>query len=245
MDVVGLALPVARGIALIVGAHLAGRYLRGAIDKLLAERVDPTVRVFLASAVYPLCLALAVPAALEQLGVSVTSIIALLSTVGLAIAIGLKDSLSNVASGALLLTTRPFGVGDVVTVAGITGRVRRIGVLTTEIDADDGRRVSITNDKVLAVPMEQHASQGSTRVEIVLRVGRSHVTDALLARILDVATSSAPEASGHLVLPLDYDGEFARIAVRAMVPPAAQPAVRTRMFVALAPVAPSTPPPPP
>jgi small-conductance mechanosensitive channel len=233
-------LPFARGLGILVVAHLVGRYLRGPLSRVLDGRLDATLRSFLVSAVYPVLIALAVPAALEQVGVSITSIIALLSTVGLAIAIALKDSLSNVASGALILTTRPFKVDDEVTVAGITGRVRRIRVLTTEIDTDDGRRVNVTNDKVLASPMEHHAAEGFTRIEVILRVHRSQVDTSLVERLSRAAANATTQGSGHVVVPLDFDGDIARIAVRATLPATRADSARVDLFLALAAAMPST-----
>jgi hypothetical protein len=192
------------------------------------------------SCVHPLLLVIAVPPALEQIGVSVTSIIALLSTVGLTIGFALKDSLSNVASGALLLTTRPFGVGDTVTVAGVTGTVRRVRILTTELDTDDGRRVNVTNDKVLASPMEQHAVGGQTRIEVVLRVPTRQVDGELMLRLTQACRAAVPDASGHTVVPLDYDGDHARLAVRTSLSAERAGSARIDLFVALAAALPST-----
>ena len=87
---------------LIVGISWAlGGWLRAPLSRVLERYIEPTFRVFLLGLVRPLFLVLALPAALDSVGVSITSIIALMSTVGLAIALSLKNSLSNVASGTL------------------------------------------------------------------------------------------------------------------------------------------------
>ncbi|MFZ5481771.1 MAG: mechanosensitive ion channel family protein [Myxococcota bacterium] len=233
---------LARAVAILAVAWLAGGWIRGPLARVLEGRIDPTIRVFLVGALTPLLLALALPAALDQLGVSVTSIIALLSTAGLAIALALKESLSNVASGALILTTRPFRVGDSVTVAGVTGRVRRIGVLTTEVDADDGRRVNVTNDKVLTAPMELHAAEGRVRVEVMVRMPRRAIHAGLLDRIRRV-TASIPHAEprADAVVPMEFEGDLARFAVRVWAETGHVSDARAALFLALNEAIPSTP----
>ncbi len=218
--------PLVHAIAIVVGAWFLGKWLRRVVTGLPDGAVNPTIRAFLASASMPLVLLLAAPSALDAMGVSITSFVALLSTAGLAIAVGLKDSLSNIASGAVLLTTQAFGEGDVVTLAGVTGKVRRIRLLTTELDTADGRRVNITNDKVLSMPIERHAANGTLRVEVVVRAPVALVDEAFLAR-LAACVGEVPGCAPapDVVVLVDFEREvaspttliLAKIALRAVV----------------------------
>jgi small conductance mechanosensitive channel len=247
MDFVILyVLPVVRALVLGGLAWGIGGWLRAPLSRFLERHTDPTLRLFLVGAVRPFVLALALPAALDAVGVSVTSVIAVLSTVGLAVALSLKGSLSNVASGAILLASRPFAVGDSVSAAGITGRVRRITFLFTVIETDDGRQVHIPNDKVLAAPMERHAAAGKVRITIAMRVPRGALTPDLLDR-MRVAARSTPgaDAAGDAVIPEEIDGDMVRVTVRFWTIPSEAAEARAALFVALneltRPPAPSTP----
>lgn len=240
MDVYGTIWPFARAALILAVAWVAAKYLRTVLVRFLEGRLDPTFRAFLVSALQPAVLILALPAALESVGVSITSIIALLSTAGLAIALALRQSLSNVASGALILGTRPFRVGDDVTVAGVSGKVRRIRILTTEIDASDGRRINVTNDKILGAPMELHASEGRVRVEVVVRLPRTGLDGGTL-EALRSAAERVPDATAgaDAVVPLEFEGDHVRIAVHVWADQARAHEVRGALFIGLHRVLPS------
>lgn len=234
MDVYGTVWPFARAALILAVAWMAAKYLKAILARFLEGRLDPTFRVFLVGALQPAVLLLALPAALESVGVSITSIIALLSTAGLAIALALRQSLSNVASGALILTTRPFRVGDAVTVAGVTGKVRRIRILTTEIDASDGRRINVTNDKILSMPMELHASEGRVRVEIVVRLPRERLEATALDALRDAAERVPDATAGpDAVVPLEFEGDHVRVAVHVWADQARAHEVRAALFLGL------------
>lgn len=228
--------------AILVLAWFIGGWLRGLLARVLEGRADPTLRAFLAGATRPIVVVLAVAPAMEVLGLSISTFIALLSTVGLAIAFAMKGSLSNVASGALLLTTRPFHVGDDAVISGISGRVRRIGILTTEVETEDGRRVSIANDKVLAMPMERLAAEGKRRVDVEVRLPAREVSDELLDRLRAAAGAVGGGAAGgaagggaprEAVVPLGFDGEHVRISVRIWVDASHAHEARSSLFMAL------------
>lgn len=227
--------PVVLGATMAVAAWFVGGWLRQAVVAVWGERGDPTVRNFLVSAIRPAVLVISVPPVLDALGVSANSALAVVSAAGLAVAIGLRESLSNVASGVLLLSFRPVQVGDAVTVAGVSGTVTRIGLVLLELETDDGRRVSVTNDRVLAAPMERHAAHGQVRVEVAVRVPIEAVDQALLDRLRLVA--EAELGSPAEVYPVEADATGARVLVRGMVDRSRAAVERTRLFAAVVGVA--------
>ncbi len=228
------AWPAARAIFMLAAAWYGARLLRGPFARAVEGRVDPTLQAFLVASLRPLLILLALPPALDALHVSMSSALAVLSTAGLAVALALRDSLSNVASGALLLTARPFRVGDDVTVAGLHGRVRRIGLLLLEIDTEDGRRVSITNDKVLAAPMERHAAEGRTRIELLVRVPAGVVALDQLERLTHAA-SAVFEAPVE-VSPAEVEPGHVLVRLRAWSRPGHASVDRARLFRAVWPL---------
>ncbi len=140
-------------------------------------RLDVTLVRFLANAARYAILVLGVLACLSTFGLNVTSFIAILSAVGLAIGLGLQGTLSHVASGIMLLIFRPFKVGDLVIVSGHTGIVDEIELFSTTLDTPDRRRVIIPNGAVF----------GSTIINLSHHPVRIATVRATVAGGIDVA----------------------------------------------------------
>src|ERR1700712_5408206 len=136
-------------LILIAGWMLSrwlGRWLHGVLER--AHYIDETLKPLLANFVAYGVLALTVVAVLGQFGVQTNSLIALLGAAGLAVGLALQGTLSNVASGVMLLVLRPFRVGQFVEIAGKQGTVREIGLFTTLMITRDNIYVSIPNSAV-------------------------------------------------------------------------------------------------
>ncbi len=240
-SVLWLIFGIVRGALLIVAAWWIGGWLRGVASRYLETRIDPSWRTILSQVVRFVPMLLVMQVVLEGVGLPSGSFLAVISTAGIAVALSLKDSLSNAASGAILLTTAPFRIGDTVTLAEkVTGTVQRIGFLTTIVDTDDGRRVTLTNDKILAFPIERHAIQGAARVEIVVRIPREDLTDALLAALLAAAASHEGLPAGT-VTPTEFDDGHVRVVVRAWARADGAIGARAALFVTLNAILPHPP----
>lgn len=230
-----LILGLVRGAVLVVAAWWIGGWLKTLALAWLEPRIDPTWRTILSQFVRFLPILLVAQTVLEGVGIPATSYIAGLSTIGLAVAISLKDSLSNAASGAILLTTAPFRVGDSVTIAGVHGTIRRVGFLTTEVDTDDGRRVTMTNDRVLAANIERHAVGGLLRFDIVVRLPESRLDTAILAELQSKAAEATPGMPTPEVVPSEIDVTAGvRITIRSWAAPANLHPARLAVAAALA-----------
>ena len=119
---------------LILGWMIAG-WIRSAVDKSLIKvpNMDGTLRPFLSNLVRWIVLAFVIVAVLNQFGVETTSMIAVIGAAGLAIGLALQGTLSNVASGVMLLILRPFKVGDFISAGSLSGTVVEIGLFTSEL----------------------------------------------------------------------------------------------------------------
>ena len=234
-DLWALILGLVRGAFILGAAWWVGSWLRTVALAWLESRIDPTWRSILGQAVRLFPVLVVMQTVLEGIGIPATSWVAALSTAGLAVAISLKDSLSNAASGAILLTTAPFRVGDTVTIAGVAGIVRRVGFITTEIDTDDGRRITVTNDRVLAANIERHAVGGLVRFELSVRVPSAHLDHALLTALVAAAAEATPGAPAPDVLPVELDSSLGtRLLVRAWARPGDLLATRAAVATAVA-----------
>ena len=143
LDVIG-ALAI-----LIVGWMIAG-WVRSAVNRALGKvpNMDNTLRPFLANMVRWVILAFVIVAVLNQFGVETTSMIAVLGAAGLAIGLALQGTLSNVASGVMLLLMRPFKIGDFITAGSLSGTVMEIGLFTSELKTGDGIYIMAPNSQI-------------------------------------------------------------------------------------------------
>ncbi|MBQ9382658.1 MAG: mechanosensitive ion channel [Ruminiclostridium sp.] len=132
-------------VLLVVGiivSKIVLRIMGKALDK---SRLDLTIIHFLKSVVKILLYVVLITAVLTLLGVPTNSIIAVISTAGVSIALALKDSLSNIAGGFLILFAKPFKIGDYVNLNGSEGVVDTINILYTKLRTLNNRYIYIPN----------------------------------------------------------------------------------------------------
>ena len=173
---------------LLVGIWLARWLSRRALPRV-THRFDPMLGAFLANATYIGAIVIVVVVAISTLGVPVSPLLAVLGTAGLAIGLALKDSLSNIASGVMLVTLRPFHVGDVVTAAGETGTVREVRIFHTVIEGPDKQLSTLPNNLITSSPIINLTAQASRRIELVIGIG--YGDDIRLARQVALAKMQA------------------------------------------------------
>ena len=143
----GLTLLSALAI-LLIGLWLA-KWLSRALERVMTRaNMEVTLRGFLRNIAYAAMMVVVVVAALQQVGVPMTSVLAVLGAAGLAIGLALKDSLSNIASGVMLIVLRPFRAGDYVQAAGVEGTVEQIRVFQTRLRTIDNRVIVLPNSLI-------------------------------------------------------------------------------------------------
>lgn len=163
-------------LALLAARLLAGWAGRVAYTTLRKAKFDETLSKFGAKLAKWVVLLAAVMACLGVFGIQSTSFAALLGAAGLAIGLAFQGTLSNFAAGVMLLVFRPFKVGDVVTVAGQTGKVDEIELFTTTIDTADKRRFVIPNNAIFGSVIENTSHHPQRRVDVT--VGVSYRADS-------------------------------------------------------------------
>mgnify|MGYP003681887158 CR=1 FL=1 len=146
-----VALPnlIAAIIILIVGWWLAGRVEQGVLN-LLGNRleVDTTLRTVLSKVGRYIVLILVLVAALSQLGIQTTTLIAAVGAIGLAIGLALQSTLSNIAAGIMLLWLRPFSMGEFIESGDNSGTVEDVGLFATTLMRVDGVYVFVPNSQL-------------------------------------------------------------------------------------------------
>ena len=169
-------------IVLIIGLWLAGT-ITHLIGKALARaRMDEMLVRFLEAIIKALLQVVVVIAALSQLGVQTTSLIAILGAAGLAIGLALQNSLSNFAAGVLLLVFKPFKAGDFVEAGGVTGIVEQVRVFNSVLRTLDNREIIVPNGKIYNDVITNYSARDTRRIDLV--VGISYDSDIRKAKEL-------------------------------------------------------------
>ena len=159
--------------ATVVGAKWASRITRRTLSKVRGFRHDQTVLSFVVQVVRVVVYIIGFIAVLQRLGVQTTSIIAVLGAASLAVGLALQGTLSNVAAGVLLLVLRPYKVGDVIEIGGVSGSVQRLDLFTTQMSNANNHKIVVPNAKVLGDVIINLTGQRTRRVEILFNVGYS------------------------------------------------------------------------
>jgi len=155
----------------VIGKWIAGRITRLLSRFLEGRSADSTLVKFLANVVYAVLLTVVILAALDQLGVPITSLIAVLGAAGLAIGLALKDSLGNFASGVMLVGFRPFRKGDFVEVAGVSGKVTEVRIFSTVLISPDNKQITVPNGLVYNDAITNYTALDTRRVDMTFGVG--------------------------------------------------------------------------
>jgi small conductance mechanosensitive channel len=155
----------------VIGKWIARRIVKFLERVLQGRNADPTLVNFLANVVYAVLLTVVILAALQQLGLQATSLIAVLGAAGLAVGLALKDSLGNFASGVMLVGFRPFCKGDFVEVAGIAGKVEEVRIFSTILVTPDNKQITVPNGLVYNDAITNYSAMDTRRVDMVFGVG--------------------------------------------------------------------------
>lgn len=161
-------------IALLV--FLIGRMIAKGISKMVGRllihtKLDIILVEFVQSLVNALLLIVVIVAALDQLGVNTTSLIAILGAAGLAIGLALQGSLQNFAAGFMLLLFRPFKAGDFIEAAGTMGVVEKISIFSTIMRTGDNKEVTVPNGAIYSGNIINYSARATRRIDMVFGIG--------------------------------------------------------------------------
>ena len=171
-----------------VGRWIAARLVILMKAALTRAKVDRTLVSFLGNVANVGLLILIIIAALGKLGIPTTSVTALIGGAGLAVALSLKDQLSNFAAGALIILFRPFKVGDYIKVNGFEGFVSEIKMVQTALSTPDNEEIILPNSVVMSNSIVNRSSMPLCRVQVVVGVDYACDLKAAKAAVLKAAT---------------------------------------------------------
>jgi len=171
------------GFALLIfiGGRIVVSIIGGIVKKLLiTAKMDEILVNFISAIVRWLLYLFVIIAALSQLGINTTSLIALIGAAGLAVALSLKDSMQNFAAGVMLLVFRPFKQGDYVEAGGTSGTVKDINIFSSTLLTPDNKQVIIPNGKIYSDVITNYSATGTRRIDMVF--GISYEDDIVRAK---------------------------------------------------------------
>jgi len=145
-----LSLNLLSALLIFVVGIIVGRWVQKRIRKSTVggAHLDATLKPVIASVFFYLIVAMTLYAVLIKLGVPPTSLIAVFGGAALAIGLALKDTLSNIAAGLMLLFLRPLKVGEFVDIGGTSGTVTEIGLFATTLKTPEGIYQYVPNSKI-------------------------------------------------------------------------------------------------
>jgi small conductance mechanosensitive channel len=189
------------GIKLVVAILIVviGKWVAKVISNLIAsymkkQSVDATVISFTSSIINGVLVAIVFIAAFSHLGFNTSSLVAIIGAAGLAVGLALQGSLSNFASGVLLILFKPFKAGDFIEVSGTSGVVEEILIFATKLRTGDNKTVIIPNGSITGGTIVNYSTKPTRRIDLVIGVSY----DANLSKAKQVLTDVV--AKNELVL---------------------------------------------
>ena len=162
--------PAVVAIVTIIAIYFVAKLLSRWTATAVCKRVDETLGKFAGRLVYYGIMTLGSLAILSKAGISVAGAATVLAAAGFAIGLAFQGTLSNFSSGILLLVFRPFKVGDMVVVGGVSGKVNEIDLFTTTLDTTDNRRLILPNSSIAGTTIENITFHSHRRVDVVVGV---------------------------------------------------------------------------
>lgn len=198
-------------LVLAVGVMLSKALMKFVKRTLKRTSIDPTAVSFLTSVISVLLYLIVAVIVLSVLNVPMDSIVTVIGTAGLAIGLALQDSLANVAGGFLIMFSKPLKVGDLVKFGDVTGTVKSVGILQTQLILGDQTVVFIPNGQVADAVIVNYSEKEMRRLD--LEIGISYSADFEQAKQIISGLIQAHPLAAEDPAPLVRVGRFDSSAV--------------------------------
>ncbi|MGM0416469.1 MAG: mechanosensitive ion channel family protein [Thermodesulfobacteriota bacterium] len=175
-------------VIFVIGRWIA-KGMRSALKRVMTKnKVDQTLVSFVCSIIYTVLIVFVVIAALNQIGIQTTSLVAILGAAGLAVGLALQGSLSNFAAGVLMIIFRPFKAGDYIEGGGVSGTVEEVQIFTTYLTTPDNKEIIVPNSKIMGDNITNYSARDTRRIELIVGVGYADDLDRarmVIQQVLD------------------------------------------------------------
>ncbi|MGY0400253.1 MAG: mechanosensitive ion channel family protein [Ostreibacterium sp.] len=168
-------IPYGTKLLIAIAIYIVGRMLARIISKLIGKAVyrsskDEMLQSFVVSISYFLFFLVVIIAALSQLGINTSSLVALIGAAGLAIGLALQNSLQNFAAGVMILLFKPFRKGHYIEAGGIAGSVENIGILVLELRTPDNKTVLVPNGQIFSNSITNYSVNENRRIDFIFDI---------------------------------------------------------------------------
>ena len=176
-------------LIVLIAGFIVGRWVANLLLRVMEKRdVDVTLRQFIASTVRLIVLIMFGVIALNQLGISITPLIAAIGGLAVGLSLALQGPVSNYGAGLVIILTRMYRVGDTITTQGCSGLVEEISLASTHLRAEDGELIVIPNKHIVG---EIHTNSEANRiVEGVIGIAYSADPTRAIAIIEEVLAAT-------------------------------------------------------
>lgn len=189
-------------LAFLVVSRIAGKATEKGLGR--TRGVTHLMRAFVVKSVRRAVLVVGLIVALAQLEVDIGPLLALIGAAGFVVAFALQDTLGNFASGIMILVYRPFDVGDVVDVAGVSGTVESLNLVSVAIKTFDNKSVVVPNNEVWGNVITNATASHTRRVDLVFGIGygddmakAQSILERIVAAHEDTLENPAPVIKVH------------------------------------------------
>lgn len=166
------------------------KLLMKAVNKMLTRsRLEQSIHSIVRSFAKIVLIFLTIMIVASSLGIDTSSLLAILSVAGLAVSLAIQDSLSNLASGIVILLSKPFKVGDYVTAGGFSGTVKEIGITHTRLATVDNQIILVPNSSVTSAAITNYSTEETRRLDMVFTASYDSPMDTVkeaLAEAVDI-----------------------------------------------------------
>ncbi len=168
-------IPYGSKLLIALAIYFIGKIVARFISRLISKAVyrsskDEMLESFVASITYFLFLLVVIIAALSQLGINTSSLVALIGAAGLAIGLALQNSLQNFAAGVMILLFKPFRKGHYIEAGGVAGKVEQIGILVLELRTSDNKTILVPNGKIFSDSITNYSANESRRINFIFDI---------------------------------------------------------------------------
>lgn len=196
LGLAGDAVWVVLKILIALAVYYVGRWIIKRIVKVFDEifehrHLDPSLRTFLHHTLRVVLTLLLVLSVIQTLGVNVTSIIALFASATLAIGMALSGTAQNFAGGVMILTVKPYRVGDYITAQGQSGTVKDIKLFSTVVTTPDNQTIYIPNNSIATAIIDNYSTAEERRVDWTVGISYGDDVDTARQTILELLTADA------------------------------------------------------
>jgi len=165
--------------------------VKGLRRLLQSQQVDKILETFVCNLAYWTVMIFVIIAAISQIGIETTSLIAVMGAAGLAVGLALQGSLSNFAAGVLIVVFRPYRVGDFVEAAGISGSVEQVQILTTVLRTGDNKQIIVPNSQIMGSIITNYSANDTRRVDMTIGVSYDDNLDKVRATLEELIDADA------------------------------------------------------